>query len=102
MDEETITALDHELCDSCDVMRAAICYMTQGEVLEEWACIGKITTLRSENDIHDQMNTIRLCVIKPQGGITAHEWTPWEASVVALLLNEAVARHLEDGQPTVE
>lgn len=88
-----------DLCDSCESIFTAPAYNTEG-ILEEWVCSGLIQKPTDENDIHDAMNTVRLCLEKP-GGITAHEFTTWEGSIVAAALNLTVAVDLENNQPTL-
>ncbi len=88
-----------DLCDTCESIFTAPAYNSEG-VLEEWVCSGLIQKPTDENDIHDAMNTIRLCVETP-GGLTAHEWTTWEGSIVAAALTLAVAVDLEKNQPTL-
>ena len=88
-----------DLCETCESIFTAPAYNPKG-VLEEWVCSGPIQKPTDENDIHDAMNTIRLCIEKP-GGLTAIEWTTWEGSVVATALNMAVTLDLEHNQPTL-
>ena len=88
-----------DLCDTCESIFTAPAHNPDG-VLEEWVCSGLIQKPTDEKDIHDSMNTVRLCLEKP-GGITAHEFTTWEGSVVAAALNLAVAVDLENNQPTL-
>ncbi len=96
-DEPIPLTCDH--CDTCESIFTAPAYNTEG-VLEEWVCSGIIQKPTDEKDIHDAMNTIRLCIEKP-GGLTAIEWTTWERSIVAAVLNMAVAVDLEKNQPTL-
>ena len=99
MGEEITVQLKCDLCDTCESIFTAPAYNTKG-VLAEWVCSGIIKKPTDENDIHDAMNTIRLCIEKPRG-LTAFEWTTWEGSIVAAALNLAVAVDLETNQPTL-
>jgi len=88
-----------ELCDLCEPVFTAPAYNVEG-VLEEWVCCGLIQKPTDENNIHDVMNTVRLCIEK-KGGIVSHAFTTWEASCVATGLNMAVTKDLEHNQPTL-
>ncbi len=91
--------LSCDLCDSCEPVFTAPGYNSDG-ILEEWVCCDLIQKPTNENDIHDVMNTVRLCLEK-KDGITSHEFTTWEASCVATGLNMAVTKDLEHNQPTL-
>jgi len=99
MSSEEPIELCCDLCDSCESCFTAPAYNVDG-VLEEWVCCGLIQKPTDENDVHDIMNTIRIC-LENQGGITSHEFTTWEASCVATALSLAVTKDLEHNQPTL-
>jgi len=102
MGEEEIKYLSCDLCDLCDQIYSTICYDDDGG--REWACVGLITEPTNKKNIHDNLNTIRLCIEKEndQSKITTHEWTVYEAHTIALLLNMAVNVEVKEGQPTIE
>ncbi len=87
-----------DLCDTCESVFTAPAYNPEG-ILEEWVCSGLIQKPTDKKDIHDAMNTVRLC-LENKGGITAREFTTWEGSVVATALNMVVTVDLEHNQPT--
>ncbi len=88
-----------DLCETRESIFTAPAYNPNG-ILEEWVCSGLIQKPTDENDIHDTINTVRLC-LENKGGITAREFTTWEGSVVATALNMAVTVDLEHNQPTL-
>lgn len=92
--------LSCDLCPSCECVFTAPAYNSE-EVLEEWVCSGLIQKPTDENDVHDVMNTVRICILKEHGKITSHEFTTWEASCVATALSLAVTKDLEHNQPTL-
>ena len=99
--EEKCIPLECDLCDSCESVFAVPAYNMDG-VLEEWVCVGLIQKPTDEKDIHDTINTIRICIEKPGGRVTSHEWTTWETSCVVTGLNMAITKDLEENQPTLE
>ena len=99
---EEIIQLESELCDNCEAIQTMTCFVDHDDIMQEWACVGKIPEPRHSNDIHDNLNTIRLCIHKGPDEIVSHEWTPYEASCISLLLNMAVNYELQSWQPTVE
>lgn len=98
---EEVIPLSCDLCDNCEQVYS-ITYTTDGKDDREWACVGLIKEPREEKDVHDALNKIRVCIEKDIDKITSHEWTPYEAHSISLLLNMAVNIHLREGQPTVE
>lgn len=99
MSEEMVLTLECDLCDSCEKAFTVPAYNPDG-TLEEFFCSGLIPKPMDENDIHDIMNTIRICIGAP-GSITSHEFTTWEASCVSVGMGLAVTRDLEHNQPTL-
>ena len=99
--EEKFIPLECDLCPSCECVFSVPAYNFEG-VLEEWVCTGLIQKPTDEKDVHDAINTIRICIEKLGGKVTSHEWTTWEASCVALALSMAVTKDLENNQPTLE
>jgi len=91
--------LSCDLCDSCEPVFSAPGYNPDG-VLEEWVCSGLIQKPTDDNNIHDIMNSVRICIEKP-GGLTSYEFTTWEASCVVTALSLAVTKDLENNQPTL-
>jgi len=105
--EETILELNHEYCDNCLSIFSAVCHSEKTGEAYEWSCVGHIPSPRRENNIHDLVNTIRLCIIKKNyedetENITCHEWTPYEASCISMLLSIAVTEGLRESQPSPE
>jgi len=101
-EEETIEELSCEYCKRCFSIDSAVCHRTNEGEAYEWACVGIITKPRRKKNIHDLINSIRLCITRKDGGITSHEWTHYEASCISMLLSEAVTYALRDGQPSPE
>ncbi len=98
-EDNEVILLGCDLCYSCESIFTAPAYNSEG-ILEEWVCSGLIQNPTDEKDIHDMMNTVRLC-LENKGGITAREFTTWEGSVVATAMNMAVTVDLEKNQPTL-
>lgn len=94
--------IEIEYCDKCEkVMGFPAKRKDDSEY--EWGCVGLITEPQDPTDIHDCLNKIRFCIEgKTYEEIDSHEWTAWEAQMVLMGLSFAVARHLEDFQPTQE
>ena len=100
--EEKRDIIDCDLCDNCEKVIGLPAH-NQDEEIYEWACVGLITEPIDPNDIHDHLNKIRICIeTNDKDNLTIHEWTPWEAQLVATGLGFAVARYLEDFQPDLE
>lgn len=98
--DESEYILECELCDRCEkVMGIPAC--DENGTVYEWGCVGLITKPQDDKDIHDALNKIRICIeTSDPNKLTSHEWTPWEAQMIALATTCVVARYLEDGQPT--
>jgi len=93
--------IECDLCDNCEKVLGLPAHNQDSE-LYEWACVGLITEPLDPTDIHDHLNKIRLCLENnDKEKLTAYEWTPWEASLVATGLGFAVTKYLEDFQPDI-
>lgn len=92
--------LECEACDNCEVIYASVCHDSEGKS-REWSCVGLMKEPRREDNIHDIVNRIRICIENPNSetGLTLFEWTPWEASAIQLLLSMGVTQYLSQGQP---
>jgi len=99
-EEETECILECELCDRCEKVMGLPACNEDGSIYE-WGCVGLITEPEEHDDIHDALNKIRICVeTSDPEKLSSHEWTPWEAQMVALAMTCVVAKYLESGQPT--
>ena len=98
--EEKAISLECDLCDVCEPVFTCSAY-NDDEILEEFVCSGIITKPGDEKDIHDAINSIRICIEKHEG-VTVHEFTTWEASSVNLALAMAITKDLETNQPTLD
>ena len=99
--EDEVEPIGSDLCQHCDPIYQTVCINDEGKK-REWACVGMITQPEDPMNVHDALNTVRICIERGEDKITSHEWTPYEAHTIALMLQMAVNTHLEDGQPTVE
>lgn len=97
---ETEYVLECELCERCEKVMGLPACNKDGSTYE-WACVGLITEPEEHNDVHDALNKIRICVeTSDPKKLSSHDWTPWEAQMVALAMTCVVAKYLESGQPT--
>lgn len=102
-EEKKLIALDLETCDMCHRLGNEISALNDKEDLM-WLCVGEIIKPDSPEDLHEALNEIRLCIIRDSSvdDIISFEWTPYEASRVAMALTWAVSNYLIKKQPTLE
>lgn len=95
---------DTELCDNCEQVILDYLFLDDGKIEEKWICVGTIPKPNDENNVHDLVNKIQICLKDENSktGITCHQWTPYEAQVVSVFLASAVTRLLYEDQPTVD
>lgn len=98
MDEDIYT-IDCDLCDYCEKIIGLPARHEEQDY--EWGCVGLITHPQDPKDVHDNLNKIRICIGNIHTDhIDSHEWTVWEAQMVSMGLGFAIAKYLEDFQPT--
>lgn len=107
MNEELVLGEDiqdwcTELCDKCEMMgyEYAIDEEYDNKHLK-WLCVGEIIRPENPKDLHEEYNQIRICILKSYEPfkVTAHEWTPWEASRVIVGLSSAISNTIVGDQP---
>lgn len=96
--------LDWEVseCDNCERTGHKTAWFDIHKIPEKWVCVGNIPKPNNPNDTHDLLNKVRICFTKSDKKIEQFEWTPYEASIVSLFLNMAVANELYEDQPYLD
>lgn len=97
--ESDYTDWEIDECDNCIRTAHKAMWESIDQPPEKWICVGNIPEPHDPNDIHDQMNKVRLCFNKEKfGHATVYEWTPYEASLVSLFIAMAISNELYDNQ----
>ena len=105
-EEKKVIELDLDLCIMCHRVGCEISALNDEEDLM-WFCVGEIIKPENPKDLHEKLNEIRVCLVKDSqkddvSDVISFEWTPYEASRVAMGLTWAVSNYLIDEQPTLE
>lgn len=100
MDEKEFKDWDTEYCDNCECV--LMDHMNIDGTEEKWVCVGTVPKPHSEDNVHDLLNKIQICIKNENSptGCTCHQWTPYEAQTVSVFLASAIARLLYEGQIT--
>lgn len=102
-EEKKVFEIDLETCDMCHRLGTEISALNDEEDLI-WLCVGEIIKPKAPKDLHEALNEIRLCVVRESSDndVICFEWTPYEASRVAMALTWAVSNYLIKRQPVLE
>jgi len=102
-EEKKLFEIEVDTCDMCHRLGYEYSVLNDEEDLM-WLCVGEIIKPENPEDLHEALNEIRLCVVKSSSidDIISFEWTPYEASRVAMALTWAVSNHLIKKQPRLE
>lgn len=100
--EQNLLPLDLDTCEQCHRLGYETAAIDEENDLM-WLCVGEIIKPEDPQDLHEEINEIRLCVLRDSetDDIVAFEWTPYETSRVAMALNWAVSNYLIKEQPTL-
>ena len=101
--EKKLFELNLETCDMCHRLGYESSALNEEEDLM-WLCVGEIIKPEHPKNLHEKLNEIRLCLVRDSGvdDIISFEWTPYEATRVAMALTWAVSNHLIKEQPKLE
>ena len=100
-EQRELVPINVDECDSCVSVSHDTAYLDE-ERDYEIVCIGCFDRPDSPKDIHEENNSIRMCLVESPENldkITIFNFTPYEASRIASGLCEAVAYQLYAEQP---